>query len=120
LTPGPSYIRIIGVPPGEAPLWVREKWVGLELPLAWGRRVSRKWPTAGVLSGPRNVFTIIWWGLLGRIERESGYAVDVLAAVNILERTAPEAASWWRNNAPHLQKPWRKFVFQDFVCEVLD
>ena len=26
-------IRIIGVPPGEAPLWVREKWVGLELPL---------------------------------------------------------------------------------------
>ena len=27
-------IRIVGVPPGEAPLWVREKWLGLELPLA--------------------------------------------------------------------------------------
>ena len=26
-------IRIISIPPGEAPLWVREKWVGLELPL---------------------------------------------------------------------------------------
>ncbi len=27
------YIRIVNVPAGEAPLWVREKWVGLELPL---------------------------------------------------------------------------------------
>jgi len=23
-------VRITSVPPGEAPLWVREKWVGLE------------------------------------------------------------------------------------------
>jgi hypothetical protein len=27
-------VRIIAVPPGEAPLWVREKWVGVELPVA--------------------------------------------------------------------------------------
>jgi len=26
-------IRVIAVPAGEAPPWVREKWVGLELPL---------------------------------------------------------------------------------------
>src|SRR5712664_1703512 len=29
-----GHIRIFAVPPGEAPAWVREKWVGLELPLA--------------------------------------------------------------------------------------
>ena len=27
-------IRIIAAPPGEAPLWVRQKWVGLDLPVA--------------------------------------------------------------------------------------
>src|SRR5215471_17510443 len=35
--PGQS-VRILRPPPGEAPLWVREKWVGLELPLAYGAR----------------------------------------------------------------------------------
>jgi hypothetical protein len=34
-------IRIIAVPPGEAPLWVREKWVGLDLPVA--RYSGRGW-----------------------------------------------------------------------------
>jgi hypothetical protein len=29
-----GHVRILTVPPGEAPGWVREKWVGLELPLA--------------------------------------------------------------------------------------
>ena len=27
-------VRIIAAPPGEAPLWVRQKWVGLDLPVA--------------------------------------------------------------------------------------
>jgi hypothetical protein len=26
-------VRIVAVPPGEAPLWVRQKWVGLDLPV---------------------------------------------------------------------------------------
>jgi hypothetical protein len=25
----PAEIRIVAIPPGQAPLWVREKWVGL-------------------------------------------------------------------------------------------
>src|SRR5580704_4538322 len=50
LTDGPTKLRIIAVPPGEAPLWVREKWVGLELPVA--QRQSRKFLTSGVLSAP--------------------------------------------------------------------
>ena len=27
------YLLVTATPPGEAPLWVREKWVGIELPL---------------------------------------------------------------------------------------
>ena len=26
-------VRIVAVPPGEAPLWVRQRWVGLDLPV---------------------------------------------------------------------------------------
>jgi hypothetical protein len=26
-------IRIVSAPPGEAPQWVREQWIGCELPL---------------------------------------------------------------------------------------
>ena len=48
-------VRIVAVPPGEAPLWVREQWVGLDLPVA---RYSghRKFLGLGVLSMPRS-----WW-----------------------------------------------------------
>jgi hypothetical protein len=120
LNSGPQYIRIVRVPPGEAPRWVREKWVGLELPLASGDRGSRDAYTSGVLSGPRNRFIAVLWGLLGRFQRQSGYAVDAIEAVNILERTAPDAASWWRENVPRLQVPKRKFLFQKSVCEMVD
>src|SRR5437660_9122721 len=36
-----SHLRITSVPPGEAPLWVREKWVGLSLPLAQRKAQAR-------------------------------------------------------------------------------
>jgi hypothetical protein len=114
------YIRIVRVPPGEAPLWVREKWVGLALPLADGGRGPREVFTSGVLTGPRNRLIAIWWGLLGRLPRKSGYAVDVREALGILDRTAPDAASWWRKNVPRLRARKRKFLFQPSACEMVD
>jgi hypothetical protein len=113
------YIRIIAIPPGEAPLWVREKWVGIELPLADGDSVVQVF-TSGVLSGPRNRFLAIIWGLLRRLKVQSGYPVYVKDALDILEQTAPEAAMWWRENVPRLQKPKRKFLFASSVCQVID
>jgi hypothetical protein len=112
-------IRITNVPPGEAPQWVREKWVGLVLPLATWRSKPRMAYTSGVLSGPPNRLAAIWWGLRGRLERQSGYAVDASAALAILERTAPDAASWWRANVPRLLARRRRFMFRTSDCELV-
>ncbi|MBT1513363.1 hypothetical protein KIP88_22985 [Bradyrhizobium sp. SRL28] len=68
-------IRIVAVPPGEAPLWVRQKWVGLDLPVA---RYSgcRKFLTMGVLSLPRSMLAQ-WLAMFrGRAELIAGYAVE--------------------------------------------
>ena len=92
MTQQPRYIRIIAIPAGEAPLWVREKWVGLELPLADGKNAAQQVFTSGVLSGPRNRFLAIIWGLLGRLKVQSGYPVYVNEALGVLEQTAPDAA----------------------------
>jgi hypothetical protein len=116
---GARRIRIIAIPPGEAPQWVREQWVGLELPLAQRSGAARSRRVFGVLSGPRSLFD---WGLAilrGRAGRESGYAVRVLDAIALLERKSPEAAAWWRTNVPHMTNPLRCFLFSESVCQVL-
>jgi hypothetical protein len=83
-----STVRIIAVPPGEAPLWVREKWVGLELP-AVGYSAPRGFFAYGVLSSPRSMLAQ-WWGVIrGRAERISGYAVEAIPAVDILATSRP-------------------------------
>ena len=110
-------VRIIQVPPGEAPLWVREKWVGLVLPLAQRSINPLTRSTFGVLSGPRNFLAAVVGCFTGRYNRESGFVVSVLPALQVLELASPEAASWWRTNAPHLCKPWRRFMFHAEVCE---
>ena len=114
-----QYIRIVAIPPGEAPLWVREKWVGLELPLADGGSVVQVF-TSGVLSGPRNRLLAIIWGLFGRLKVQAGYPVYVREALSILKQTTPEAEKWWRENVPRLQKPKRKFLFASAVCQVVE
>ncbi len=85
-------IRIIEVPPGEAPLWVREKWVGLELPLAQQSPTPISPYTVGVLSRPSNLLATLFALLSGRIKRASGFKVKVTEAMQILESVSPEAA----------------------------
>jgi len=81
-------IRIVSVPPGEAPLWVREKWVGLQLPLVPGKAKPGSFRTSGVLTGPRNSLSRIWRLIAGQMPRQTGYAVDVDAALQVLDETA--------------------------------
>lgn len=111
-------IRIIAVPPGEAPLWVREKWVGLELPLAQRSAVAQNRLSAGVLSGPKSFLSALAGCFARRYEQKLGFTVSVIPALHVLEAASPEAANWWRSNTPHLCKPWRNFLFDAEVCEV--
>ncbi len=112
-------VRIIAVPPGEAPAWVRQKWVGLELPLAqWSSTASTRHVT-GVLTGPRGLFARLARLLRGELQEHSGFKVSVVQAVAILERASPDAAQWWRTNTPHLMKPWRCFLFPEHVCKAV-
>jgi len=112
-------VRIVAVPPGDAPFWVRQKWVGLDLPvvryaahrkrLAFGvPPISRSWPAQ--------------WAAVFRAHAElvAGYAVEAASAVSILTRASPEAAAWWRENTPHLIGPKRYLVFHEEVCRIAE
>jgi len=101
-------IRIIGIPPGEAPLGVREKWVGLELPLQPGRTGAYQLPCVGVLSKKDNRGPVI------------GYLVAADEAVRILESKAPDAASWWRAHAATSISPGKALMFDEYVCEPIE
>ncbi len=114
----PECIRITAVPPGEAPLWVRQKWVGLCLPVADSSGAHQAY-VSGVLSGPRNQFLALASRLFRKLDRQSGYAVYVRDAVRELEKIAPDAAAWWRQEVPRLQAPGRKFLFQTPYCELM-
>lgn len=112
-------VRIFAVPPGEAPDWVREKWVGLELPLAQSLPTSQRLCTAGVLSGPRSGIAAHLAYVCGGYQRRRGFRVNVLEALTALEEVSPEAANWWRVNTPHLIRRSQVFVFHDEVCTVI-
>ena len=112
-------VRIVAVPPGEAPLWVRQKWVGLDLPVM-RYAAHRKFLAFGVQSIPCS-WPAQWAAILrGRAERVAGYAVEAAPAVGILAKVSPDAAAWWRENTPHLIAPKRYLVFHEEVCRIAD
>jgi hypothetical protein len=117
MTKSKLYLYVTSVPSGEAPLWVREKWVGLKLPLT-GRLSAGVFRGGGILTGPRGSVSSFMALLCGRLPQREGYIVDVLPAVQILESTHPEAAAWWKENASHLMRPDRRFVFEKEVGHV--
>jgi hypothetical protein len=113
-----STVRITSVPPGEAPLWVREKWVGLELPIS-GPPKSRTYRTAGVITGPKSLLGGLSAILRGRTEKVQGYRVSGEAALAALEDASPNAAAWWRANVPRHFKPGKYLVFHASACTPL-
>jgi hypothetical protein len=114
------FLRITFVPPGEAPAWVREKWVGLKLPLAQMSPDPRYHATGGVLTGPRTFFGALSALLPGRLNHTEGYLVNAPAALSILELAHPEAAAWWRTNTPHLFGRRRRLLFPKGVGDVVE
>jgi hypothetical protein len=109
-------VRIIAVPPPEKPLWVRQKWVGLTLPLTGS---ANTYYGVGVLTGPRTFLAQLWALVRGRSEKIYGFPMDAARAVEILDDVSSEAVAWWRENARELILPKRYLLFHAEVCEIL-
>ncbi len=108
-------IKIVSVPPGEAPENVRADWVGITLPVKRCNATDVR--TLGVMSGPKNNVVAFFVTLFGGGQRERGYLVDAATAVDRLERHAPDAAAWWRKETPHLLRLGMMLLFHECVCE---
>lgn len=110
-------IEITSRPLGEAPEWVRDQWVGLRLPLLQAK--PGRFAGFGVLSGPRSLLVDLLRQLLSQTEVHDGYLVPAAEAIELLAEQSPDAAAWWRVNAPHMLKWGRRFVFDPGCCRVL-
>lgn len=95
-------LRIVQTPLGGAPEHVRRAWVGLELPLL----ADSDDFVESVQELPDD------W--------RTGFAVPVLAALEVLQRHRPLEAAWWRHNAAELCHSGSTFVFDRACGEVID
>ena len=111
-------IKIVRRPIGEAPEWVRDAWIGLSLRTT--QRSARHFKGFGVLTIPSSIFLQVWEMLRGRSIRVSGFTVNAQIAVDLLAVARPDAAEWWRTNAPKLLDGRQRFVFDAEACSVLD
>ena len=50
----------------------------------------------------------------------AAYAVDGKTALDFLASASPDAAAWWRENAPEISSSGYQLVFPAEVCERLD
>jgi len=94
-------ICIFSTPPGQAPDWVREAWVGVIIPLSEPANVGHQ---RGALGGsPQN---------------QNGYCVKGSDAIERLEGHNPEAAKWWKDNVP--LENITHLVFSRDVCSIVE
>jgi|ERR1035437_2568362 hypothetical protein len=95
------YIIITSVPPGQAPLWVRQAWVGLSIPL---------------IENPRQ--GVMQTGVGGGAPSNSdGYVVSASVAISRLHQIAPAAGRWWQKHLPF--SSICEMVFATNVCRIL-
>ena len=114
----PKRIRIVGLPPGEAPIDIRQAWIGLELPLADGKyQKQRSVRELGVLTGPKSLLGFLAAEIFRLGARTENFVVRAEKAFEILEDANPEAAGWWKENTPHLYKPCGLLAFSSDICE---
>ncbi len=109
---------ITGVPPGSAPEEIRRAWIGIELPLRPGQSEPSMHLMIGEVFGLATVIPLVG-GPAASHETVLGYAVDGSTALQCLAEKSPEAAEWWRQNAPHAYAPGYDLVFPCEVCSRL-
>ena len=115
-----TKIKIVALPPGEAPQEIREAWVGIVLPLVPRHLRPIGSRQFGVLSGPKTPLMLKIAGVfgLGKVHPKV-YLVDARTALRLLAEHAPLAEAWWRSNTPHLYRDGILLGFAEYVCEIL-
>jgi hypothetical protein len=98
------FIRIVRIPPGEAPEWVRKAWIGLILPLKTGIFGPVRTEGIGVVTGKS-------------VGEKDVFPVSAILAIDILARDHEEAAYWWQSRGMYV--PWFDFQFDASACELL-
>jgi hypothetical protein len=117
-----KLVRIVTVPPGEAPAQIRAAWVGVTIPLAdIEASQPNLWSSRGVLGKERGLLANVkrLFGVPAVEQPSIGYVVEVLPAIEALRAHAPAAATWWEQHTPHLIKPGARFLFDASCCEEL-
>ena len=116
LTPG---IKIVATPIGDAPLKVRQAWIGLTLPLHESSLAGPiAMPGVSVFAAATGFQTWLRW-LLRRpypITDYTGYIVPSAAAIRLLAEVSPSAANWWRQNVPAFLQADATFIFDAACC----
>lgn len=98
-----GLVVVTKTPDGEAPLEIRKRWVGIEIPcLCFSERSDS---ASGVLSG-------------GKLPQEPRYIVSQTDALETLEKVDPEAARWWRDRG-FPKHPMALFSFRAEEVRVL-
>jgi len=103
-TAGDVRIRVVSIPPGDAPEDIRRAWVGLVLPIPTSGASTGR--TVGVLSGEPE-------------DEPAGFPVDGRVAVEALAKRFPDAAQWWRTHARHVTSAGYQLVFPAEVARLV-
>jgi hypothetical protein len=101
-------IRFVAVPQGDAPLEVREQWVGIEVPCLFSHD--------GVPPNPGDTMRDAATGL--EIPDYPGYMVLQWQAIEALEQNSPEAAEFWKELG-FPQSDFAMFLFNHNSAEVV-
>jgi hypothetical protein len=98
-----GIMRITSAPTGQAPLEVREKWIGVEIPF-----LDIGMPTGsvrGVLDGQK-------------VKLHSAFTVDQVEALSALRKKSSKAADWWARMGFPIEGA--QFTFNVECAEVID
>ncbi len=112
-------IEIHTTPEGKNPLWVREAWVGLQLPSLDSAPVSMPVAEVGNRSGQSflgSVFRGLKDGPVQTTSTRLGYSVDAKIAVGIVALSNEDAAKWWLENVPQIMRIDTPLLFETTCC----
>ncbi|MCX6721848.1 MAG: hypothetical protein NTY04_01510, partial [Candidatus Staskawiczbacteria bacterium] len=98
-----GLIRIVRMPAGEAPPWVRQAWVGLTLPCC---SEMAFFPSSGVVTDKP-------------VKDRLGVSVPHKEALEILKKRSPKAASWWKSSGFPKQPPNDCFMFSENEVKIV-